>query len=349
MSEFPVVVQKYHGALHEGMTVKNYKELCSLLGEDIQYGNSKKAQHKEWQRYFDYEKVGHKYIITELYSKPLPKEDGRINNGQSIYSEHIELLLLHYLSKQEDKTIKLTNKNIFLLLGMANRSYMKKNSIIKNELKDDMITDFQINHFYQRSYKKLNRILYDALRSLKNRRLINYSEEKMIKITEFDDYDGWVDNIRVATQDEKNIIMKTEREVLLEMGYESIVQIHLKFKNDEFYSKVKQKLFESYGIHYYYNQISLWFFHEHIIQAKEKAEIDMKKKLLNTEVINFMNNQAEKNLEKNKKQYEEMSEQLINECIGKPNPFKIKKIFKLDEEVYRYAQYQLAEYLLRIN
>ena len=40
--------------LEIGMIVKNYKELCNLLNENPKTGNSKNAQLKEWQRYFEF-------------------------------------------------------------------------------------------------------------------------------------------------------------------------------------------------------------------------------------------------------------------------------------------------------
>ena len=40
--------------LEIGMIVKNYKELCALLNENPKTGNSKNAQLKEWQRYFEF-------------------------------------------------------------------------------------------------------------------------------------------------------------------------------------------------------------------------------------------------------------------------------------------------------
>jgi len=36
-----------------GQVVKNYKELCALLGEEECAGNSRKAQLKEFARYFE--------------------------------------------------------------------------------------------------------------------------------------------------------------------------------------------------------------------------------------------------------------------------------------------------------
>ena len=55
------------------LIVKNYKEMCKILNENEKTGDSKKAQQKEWKRYFDFGKEGQKYIIYEIYEKPLPK------------------------------------------------------------------------------------------------------------------------------------------------------------------------------------------------------------------------------------------------------------------------------------
>jgi uncharacterized protein YqiB (DUF1249 family) len=37
--------------LKERMIVKNYKDMCKLLGEEIKTGKSKQYQLKEWKRY----------------------------------------------------------------------------------------------------------------------------------------------------------------------------------------------------------------------------------------------------------------------------------------------------------
>ena len=60
--------------LYVGMRVKNYKELCGLLGIEPEEGNSKKSQLKELGRYFHWERDGHAYLITEIYEKKKPKE-----------------------------------------------------------------------------------------------------------------------------------------------------------------------------------------------------------------------------------------------------------------------------------
>ena len=55
------------------LIVKNYKEMCQILGQEEKAGNSKTAQIKEWNRYFDFSRDNQKSIIKEIYDKPFPK------------------------------------------------------------------------------------------------------------------------------------------------------------------------------------------------------------------------------------------------------------------------------------
>lgn len=55
------------------LIIKNYKEMCKILNEEVLEGNSKKSQIKEWNRYFDFTRDGQKYIINDIYDKELPK------------------------------------------------------------------------------------------------------------------------------------------------------------------------------------------------------------------------------------------------------------------------------------
>ena len=54
--------------------VLSYKQICETLHQDRYGGNQKKAQLKEFLRYFDfeYDKEIKKYLIKEVYDEPLP-------------------------------------------------------------------------------------------------------------------------------------------------------------------------------------------------------------------------------------------------------------------------------------
>lgn len=73
--------------LHEGQIVKNYKELCKILNVEAKGGASKIAQYKEFDRYFEYEKQGHKYIITKIYENPKERIDNRMNGNNLKYKD----------------------------------------------------------------------------------------------------------------------------------------------------------------------------------------------------------------------------------------------------------------------
>lgn len=341
VNKIPSKTNFFKQILLVGQVIKNYKILCKLLNEPELNGNSKIAQHKEWERYFSYIKEGQKYIITEIYDSPIPKQDLRSKGNNSEYVQHIELLLLNYLSKQTDSQADFTNKNLFLLLGMVNQNYT--NESYRQLIEDDeYISEFQVNHFFQRSYNKLNTILYDSLRNLSNRRLITVKKDMMIKIGDA--------VARKAIDEEINLIRDTERAVLLDMGLESMVQVHLKFKNKPFYKEVYRRLAD-YNIAYYYTNINIMFTHSYINEALEKAQIQMQRNMLNDKVVNAMNTQADNNLERNHKKYDEFVQELIDngDIIGKPNSTRKTGFFRYDDVTYIYAQKKLSEYLMRIN
>ena len=137
--------------LSEGMVIKNYPELCKILGQ-VSYktgSNSQKAQLKEFARYFKWEKHGQKYIVIEIFDEPLPKQDKRKNGNNTIYVTYIEAILLKYLSCKKDFTCYLTKNQLFYLLGMIN-GYYKRITLDELELIDTRITKWELDNFYFR-------------------------------------------------------------------------------------------------------------------------------------------------------------------------------------------------------
>lgn len=60
--------------LHTGDVIKNYRYLCDILKEPYRNGGSgKKSQLKMFNKYFDWEKQGQKFIIKEIYDTPIKK------------------------------------------------------------------------------------------------------------------------------------------------------------------------------------------------------------------------------------------------------------------------------------
>jgi len=276
----------------------------------------------------------------------MQKDDKRTLGNRSIYVQHIELLLLNHLSKQTGYKVTLTLKNLCLLLGMINQEYIKEN---RKELKanSDHITDYHINHFYQRTYQKLRKIIFDSLRNLKNRCLVDYEELTIINIEELVNSRYQVVT-RIAKDKEKKYILEVKKQVLKDMGLESITLVHLKFKHAEFYNRINTLLKEKYNINFTYTDIKIIFNKEHIIEALEQAELNMHKIMLNDKVINSINNQAESIKEKSEINYNEQVEEYMNRILGLPSQMSLSKFFRLND-IYIYAQNELAELLLRLK
>lgn len=290
--------------LQVGQVIKNYKELCALLGEKEHGGDSRKAQLKEFARYFEWEKSGQKFLITDIYDTPLPKEDGR-NKGK--YVKCIEIVLLNYLSKQKGYTCTLSKKKWWELLGMINRKY---DNVSQEELLEinPVITKFEIRHYYQRCNKKLEEILFSALRSLSSRKLIDWEIETVI-VTQNQEKQHY----RVANEFEKKMILRAERYVLHKiMHLEKMFNVFAKQKQDEFYRLVNELLENSLDKdwQYYYKRVKIIYNHDQVVEAIPDLEAELRKLELNDKVVNALNEHAEENYRKNG---EKLFEKIVNE------------------------------------
>ena len=94
---------------------KNYKELCSYLGEEIKAGCSKQAQIKEWERYFSYKKEGNKFIITEVFDSPKDKIDNRGGNNLKNVKPMLDYLMSEFNPKYVDQYCTISNWSTMIL------------------------------------------------------------------------------------------------------------------------------------------------------------------------------------------------------------------------------------------
>jgi hypothetical protein len=339
--------------LQEGLIVKNYKEMCKLLGEEITGGDSKKSQEKEWRRYFSFEKKGQKYIVIKIYNEPLEKEDKRVMGNRSIYLEYLELLLLQNISTKKGYKIQENMTKLFKDVGIANIRYK---TMTKSEIKkmDDKFNDFSIQFFDQSSYQKFKAIMFGSLNNLRSRRLIEYEIVMMININEGPKMEP---NIRLATEDEINFIKDIEREVLNKMGLRNINEVHWKFRTDEFYGEVKQLLYERYDINYYFKEIKILFTHKFIIEGLEetmerikKIALDEQKHKLNDLSVQAVNKQAENYHAKQKQKIEQKIQELSEGIFGEPNQMEVLRLNEQSRlnDVCLYVQKELADYFVKL-
>lgn len=268
-----------------GMEVKNYRAMCALLGEAVKTGNAKKSQMKTWERYFRYEKVkgSQKMIIKEIFEQPKEKVDKRTDG---IYVRSIEIILLHELAKRKDYTATFTKNALWHRLGMVNDNYKK---ITNADLKtlDDCITDFEINHFYQRADSRLTGILKTALDSMQKRWVIEYTSQYRIV-----DCNG---NRRVAEDIDILNIITLKKKVAHMLGCNDEREIFLKMKTAEFYKILNHYYSHYFNWKYVYKEYKL-IFNVHIVRDEiPKVEMELQRELLNGKVADALNRGAAQN------------------------------------------------------
>lgn len=279
-----------------GMIIKNYKELCMILNEEIKTGKAKQLQLKNWKRYFDWEKDGQKFIIVDIYDTPLPKEDLRRKGNNSVYKNYIELILLQYLSQQKGYRKTFTKRNWLELLGMINSKYGKEPKMKLKQL-DYCINDQEITLFYIRSNKKLERVLHDALSNLQREKLIIVEYETVIVSVD----ERGKEYRFIANDYQKKKILQTERYILKNvMQYKNMFYVYIKNKASEYYSKVNERLYDLYGWKYYYKQIKIIYDKPNIVDAIPSKEVMLQKEILNSKIIKFLNDNAKNVYEKKK-------------------------------------------------
>ena len=287
-----------------------YKDLCILLGQNVYRGNQKESQLKEWKRYFNFEKENRKLLITEIYDVPLDSECRKLRDD-AIYVKYVECILLQYLANKPGYNVQIHPRELWKVLGIINNEYFEyEHSYEDLYLLEPGINSLQIDNFYYRCNSNIPKIVESALKSLERRYLIKYDPKAyMIGKRQSNGYIKY----ELADNKEKSYILDCERKALVEMGYYSKSQVHLKRRDTEFYNKTRIYLFKNYEYDGYYKVYDITYVQKNIIEAIPEDKIILQKMILNSEVINRMNTHAEKTYEKFKTEYNEALHKLMFE------------------------------------
>jgi len=202
-----------------------YKELTTILEEQIKNGKSKQLQLKDWERYFIYKK-GEKatFEIIEIYTEPLPKIDNRVNNGQSeashgnntegIYGKYIDKILIDYFQTLREKyVIYVTNSVLAEVAGIINYNYRVANNK-KNKFKqfiinkESKISNTAMYNVFNKTNEIKRKPIIASLERLQKQNLINYQLNYMIYFE---------NSSRSANITESEIILQCEIEALEHM------------------------------------------------------------------------------------------------------------------------------------
>ena len=294
--------------LTNGQILKNYKELCEVMNWKVQSGTSKMAQFKELDRICKWHKEGNKIVIDEIFINTKKKVDGRgksmnsRGNNKNQYIENIELSIIGMLVKDNNEFGELIgSKNILLeKFGLINKNYVfcKRR---QNKLSNYLGVDFSVvADFYKNVDSMVVNNFESALNNLNKRKLIIWNSTIMIckNITESDKYktdkefikatvineygekeDIWTLNEKVdivfaeAAKKEKQIILKCEKQILNDMGYDNIKRVFANNKVEEYYNRVYELIRSKDGMkdfRYYYKAYKMIYNIDDIIDELHK-------------------------------------------------------------------------------
>ncbi|ATF13667.1 hypothetical protein A616_17265 [Brevibacillus brevis X23] len=276
--------------LKVGETVKNYKELCLLLGVSTKTGKSKQIQLAEFELHFKYSKAGHCFIIEDIYNVPQEKETKRFG-----MVNYIEELILNLLVSKKGRVF-LPKSQLFKVLNMVNDNYNFGRYNIGKLSKYLQIPEDNIYEFYELTSNTLQRAIEGGLNRLSNKSLVFWSPSKTVcvanvetrfnknlqvklhKETTYNHYEEKTnvynpimrtyEEHREATDKEVKAILHTERLILMELNCEDKSVAIRKGKWEVFRERVDQILFDQYNIVYYYDSYKIIFNEEHINEVK---------------------------------------------------------------------------------
>ena len=285
--------------LHEGQVFKNYKELCAALEIEPKRGNSKNSQIKDMKTLFNYHKEGQKIIIDEIYDEQKEKEDARKGSD---YEEMRDLILRLLLTSKESNRAVFSTPALLEGMGAVNGNY-KDGRMNQKELSDYLEINAEcVKDFYTTTHSTLKSAITTNLNNLAKESLIIWGHTVMvckntpkIRLNELGEYQlddrGRVISearleYRVATVDEKEIILKTEKKVLNRMGYKNVNTVINHGKAKEFYDIVDAILKDKCNINYYYKAYEIIFSRENIEKEVEKInrKQQIEKEMLNARV-----------------------------------------------------------------
>lgn len=346
--------------------VQSYKALCSLLDEPIKTSNAKKAQLKEWERYFKFhKKKGDRYVIVidEIYETPLP-ERMRVDD---IYSALVQVILCDYLrmpDKLVDGSLIVTKKQLYEICGMVNERYVvqpDKDIAIEDFERSNQLTHqsskWLLNEFNMRVNSRLSNIIYKVLTRLKKKKYIM-----------FDDYFVITEKVNgVAVKREAN---GHERNAYLNICQKVKNEQNITYINDynskEFYNAVRKKIQEEYRWDDCYQYIRINYadnFTQINYELSKKElmdELNKNKEAVNEHIVSMFERLVREDYKKNRSKVIEMKQDLAPKlAVGKYSDSQLNSLVsdrevseacdtKVLHENYVQLQQQLIDIFIRL-
>ncbi|MCX2853768.1 MULTISPECIES: hypothetical protein [Bacillus] len=244
--------------LKQGKSFKNHRSFCEEMGLQFKNStNSKKAQLKELERYCTYSKSGHSIVIGQVFDKPLPKEG---NAKNTVYNEIIQWLVLDILAQEHnDGNVTITKSKLISSFGLVNRNYFKH---MRDKQGISLLAETGIetvNDFYKTSQSNFKKAIETALKGLVDRSMIMY--ETVFKVKENGESVS-----RKATLEEKELILYWQKQVMTEMGYNSLSQLRGSGAKswNTFENRVKKEVYKRSRVNDYFQAYNITVNRRHL-------------------------------------------------------------------------------------
>lgn len=224
-----------------------YAELCKLFGEERKAGNSKKAQLREWSRFFRWRnETTQKYIIEEIFDTPFERIDGRANNGGNNTSKFLcldDMAMEYFVDNEETKgTLAQLLVNIGLLTDKYYEYRFNSEPIVSSGIPRYVVSNvlWNINSCACHAFRA-------ALERLKRDEYIDMQIYTVLVLK-----DG---NEKILDHDMSDVIFDIENEVLTQLG-KNRSDLFTPKVYDEYKSMVCRMILERYrwDVRYYFKE-----------------------------------------------------------------------------------------------
>lgn len=239
-------------------------------------GNSKIKQLKDIELYIDYHKEGNKFIIDNIKQ---PKKDEiflheLLKGNNSKYIILLSNIILTYLYKDPNSLKEIPLIKLLSVLGITNSNYKASNNYRKELSQLYNIQLASIYYFYDTTRNEFKRIIERCLNNLQNRSVLFWS--KCIMIIENDK------KMHKANEEEKELILNTQKEALEFIGVESIRDVMRSKKlrnkfNDIISKELNFKYFFAYDITIGKKAIKIEY--ENILKNKQDLNTNILKRV----------------------------------------------------------------------
>lgn len=237
-----------------GREFKNYKEICATMGWTVYKGGSTsfKAQIKELGVHCNWQRSGHKYIITEVYGQALEKKDGRKGNVRRNETQELaEQVLINLMANAEqvngsNKVLRITKFQLFQSLGLINQNFniCFKHPDITQELLET--SSVATRYFLERTYDKADDKVKTLFKNMEKRNLLIKHD-----VIIYCDSNG---DLKKADEDIEALIVSVKRKCMNDMGYEANDTENSIIADGRWqeYSKMVNRKLNKRGVRYYY-------------------------------------------------------------------------------------------------